>query len=94
MVAYDLLRKVNGLEPIKPSGAMYMMVGIKLKNFPKMASCLEFMIALANEQSVFIFPGNCFNFHGYFRIVITSSEEELTEACVRIKEFCDKHYKA
>lgn len=52
------------------------------------------MIALANEQSVFVFPGENFNFCGYFRIVMTAPENMLIDACNRLKEFSEKHFVA
>jgi tyrosine aminotransferase len=73
-------------------GAMYAMIKIDLENFPKFSSCLEFMQHLAMEQSVFVFPGIYFNSPGFFRIVTTTPEDLLIEACERMKEFCGKYY--
>jgi tyrosine aminotransferase len=69
-----------------------MMIGIDHKHFPKLPTCLTFMRNLATEQSVFVFPGECFNFPGFFRIVLTTPKETLVEACKRMKEFCEKYY--
>lgn len=77
-----------------PRGAMYMMVGIELNHFPKFSTCLEFTQGLTAEQSVETFPGYpCFFFKGYFRIVLTVPQNLITEACLRIKEFCERNYK-
>lgn len=75
-----------------PKGAMYMMIGIDQNHFPKLLSCLEFMRHLAMEESVFVFPGECFMFDGYFRIVLTAPEDMLIDACGRMKTFCAKYY--
>jgi tyrosine aminotransferase len=73
---------------------MYMMIGIDLEKFPKYSSCLEFTQGLTKEQSVQTFPGfPCFFYPSYFRIVLTVPENLITEACKRIKEFCEVHYK-
>lgn len=91
-VVYEMLEKVPGLTAVMPGGSMYMMIGIEHRHFPKLATCLEFMRNLAMEQSVFVVPGECFNFPGFFRIVLTASEEMLIEACERMSEFCSKYY--
>ena len=77
-----------------PKGAMYLMVKIELDKFPKIDTCFDFTQKLLNELSVGVFPGfPCFNFPGFFRIVLTVPEEMIIEACERIKQFCEKHYK-
>lgn len=54
---------------------------------------VTFMRKLITEQSVFIFPTDYFELPGFLRIVLTAPEEQLKEACQRIKEFCEKYYK-
>ena len=87
-LAYDRLKRVPGLKPVMPEGAMYMMVGIDLKSFPKFQNDLQVVEALVREQSVFCLPGKCFNIPNFFRIVLTVPKEMLVEACDRIEEFC------
>lgn len=71
---------------------MYIMVKIELEKFPEFSSCLEFTQKLIHEQSVLLFPGSpCFNYVGFFRIVLTVPENLLVEACERIREFCEAH---
>lgn len=93
-IAYQMLKEIPGLKPIMPAGAMYMMVGIDIDNFPKYPNELEFVQDLVREQSVFCLPGKCFNIENYMRIVLTVPREMIIEACNRIDEFCKKHYKA
>lgn len=69
-----------------------MMVEIDHKRFPRLPTCLTFMRRLAEEESVFVYPGEAFNFNGTFRIVLTTPEEMLKEACERIIEFCARYY--
>ena len=72
---------------------MYMMIGLDLKNFPNISSCLEFTRKLTSEQSIMIFPGiPCLEFPGFLRMVLTVPEDMIVVACARIKEFCDTHY--
>lgn len=91
MTAFNLLKNVPGLEPIKPSGAFYMMIKIHLENFKRFSTDLEFIDALTEEQSVLAFPGPCFQIKGYFRFVLTVPLDKLIEACQRINEFCISH---
>lgn len=92
ILAFKMLSEVVGLRPIMPKGAMYMMVAIKIENFPDYSNELEFVQDLVAEQSVFCLPGRCFNIENYMRIVLTVPEDMIIEACTRIKEFCEKHY--
>lgn len=70
-----------------------MMVGIDARNFPEHKNDLEFVQGLVQEQSVFCLPGQCFEYPNYFRIVLTVPEEMIVEACSRIREFCEEHYR-
>uniref|UniRef100_A0A1B6DJB1 Aminotransferase class I/classII large domain-containing protein n=2 Tax=Clastoptera arizonana TaxID=38151 RepID=A0A1B6DJB1_9HEMI len=91
-LAFTLLSDVNGLKPYMPQGAMYMMIGIDMLNFPEFACSLEFAEAMVMEESAFCLPGECFNYPGYMRIVLTVPEELIREACFRIKHFCKNHF--
>lgn len=55
---YELLSSMKGLEPIKPSGAMYMMVRIDLDSFPDFANDIDFTERLMTEESVFCLPAS------------------------------------
>lgn len=48
---------VDGLTPVMPSGALYMMVGVELSKFPHINTTVEFMEKLMSEESVFILCG-------------------------------------
>ncbi|XP_058799074.1 tyrosine aminotransferase [Phymastichus coffea] len=91
-LSYSYISKIPGLEPIKPNGAMYMMVHIELPSFPEFNSELEFVKRLLAEESVFCLPGQCFDYPSYMRLVITVPQEMLEEACLRIQEFCARHH--
>lgn len=92
MLAYDLLARTKGLSPVMPEGAMYMMVGIKMVDFPDFESELHFVTEMVAEESVFCLPGQCFNYPNYMRLVLTLPEDMLREACLRITQFCERHY--
>lgn len=86
-IFYNKLRRVPGLLPVKPSGAMYMMVGIDKKVYGEET---PFVQGLISEQSVFCLPGTAFSAPGWLRLVLTYPPEISSEACDRIIEFCNK----
>ena len=92
MAAYGKLKLVNGLTPIKPAGAFYMMVRIDVQRFPYFRNDLHFVESLVAEESVFCLPGNCFEFPGYVRLVLAISNDMLEEALERIEDFCNRYY--
>lgn len=55
-IAYDKLSKLPGISPKKPTGAMYMMIGIDFKHFPLIKNDQEFVELMVREQSVFCIP--------------------------------------
>lgn len=69
-----------------------MLTKVQLENFPQFKTTMEFMQKLANDENVFVLPSECFDFPGFFRIILTAPEEMLTEACDRIANFCAKYY--
>ncbi|XP_039358633.1 tyrosine aminotransferase isoform X2 [Mauremys reevesii] len=91
-LCYAALSAVSGLQPVRPSGAMYLMVGIEMEHFPKFENDVEFTKQLISEQSVFCLPASCFEYPNFFRVVLTVPEELMVEACSRIQEFCERHY--
>jgi tyrosine aminotransferase len=88
-VINEYLTGAKGLHVIKPEGAMYVMVGIDT-NVLDVKDDAEFSQRLVREESVFVLPGQVFQMPNYFRIVITSPKDVMTEACERIRSFCDR----
>lgn len=76
-----------------PDGAMYMMIQIDIDCFPEFQNDLSLMKAMIQEQSVFCLPGTVFELPNFMRIVLTVPEEMIQEACERMAEFCEKHYR-
>ncbi|XP_054283349.1 tyrosine aminotransferase-like [Macrosteles quadrilineatus] len=91
MIAFKMLSEVPGIQPTMPQGAMYMMVGVNLCQFPLISSTLEFVEKLVSEESVFCLPGECFGYPGYIRLVLTVPQPQIIEACYRIQMFCTRH---
>jgi tyrosine aminotransferase len=56
-VVYNSLKSAKGLSPIKSSGAMYIMIGLDTRCFPKFKCELELIQTLLKEESVYCLPG-------------------------------------
>ncbi|OXA65128.1 tyrosine aminotransferase [Folsomia candida] len=91
-IAFEKLQLCPGLHPVKPQGAMYMMIGIEMRRYPEFVTEFQFVERLVSEQSVFCLPGKCFDYPDYFRIVLTIPKEQLLIAMDRIMEFCCDHH--
>ncbi|PNI31860.1 TAT isoform 4 [Pan troglodytes] len=91
-LCYGALAAIPGLRPVRPSGAMYLMVGIEMEHFPEFENDVEFTERLVAEQSVHCLPATCFEYPNFIRVVITVPEVMMLEACSRIQEFCEQHY--
>ena len=85
----EKLGAVAGLTPVRPQGAMYVMVGIDDTIFG--GDDLLFAQTLLEEESVFVLPGQCFGRRGYFRIVTCPPVPVLAEAYERMAGFCQRH---
>ncbi|EFO25263.1 tyrosine aminotransferase [Loa loa] len=79
------LSEVPGLQPLRPNGTMYMMVGIDEQMY---GSDRAFVRDLFVEENVICLPGYVFHCAGWFRLVLTCSEHDTHEACTRIVQFC------
>lgn len=49
--------KIDGLIPVNPQGAMYMMVGIEIEKFKGIESDVDFSAKLLDEENVVVLPG-------------------------------------
>ncbi|OZC10675.1 tyrosine transaminase [Onchocerca flexuosa] len=88
-IVYESLKKVPGLQPLMPNGAMYMMVGIDEQLY---GTEEVFVRDLVVEENVICLPGCIFHCSGWFRLVLTYSEHDTREACARIVQFCLRRY--
>jgi aspartate aminotransferase len=91
----DALNATPGLICHKPEGAFYV--------FPGMHGCIgkttaggtrivddeAFVVALLEEHGVATVHGTAFVYPGHFRISYATDTESLTEACARIRKFCE-----
>eukprot|EP00871_Galdieria_phlegrea_P002723 jgi/Galph1/3451/GphlegSOOS_G2104.1 len=77
--SFDRLSHMNGLEPIMPQGAMYIMVKMIIEKFRDIRNDVQFSEMLLHEESVFVLPGQCFEAPNYFRIVFCAPMDKLAE---------------
>jgi tyrosine aminotransferase len=87
---YKSLSRIPGLKPLKPQGAMYMMIGFDDEIYGDETKLMQDLI---KEESVICLPGSAFNSPNWFRLVLTYPLEVTEEACERISEFCLRRLK-
>ncbi len=92
-ILHDGLSKISALTPIKPSGAMYMMVRIDMSTFQDIEDDVDFAKKLVDEEYVVTLPGKVFRSPNYVRLVICPPADKLQEAVKRIASFCQRHSK-
>ena len=91
--AFARLSGIRGITPIRSSAAMYMMVRIEFEQFEDIEDDVAFCRQLLHEQNCLTFPSKCFFEHGFFRMIICTTEETINEFAERLQEFCSAHYK-
>ncbi|EIE86910.1 tyrosine aminotransferase [Rhizopus delemar RA 99-880] len=92
-LSMNVIGRIEGLKPVTPQGAMYMMVGIEVEKFRDIESDVDFSAKLLAEENVICLPGECFKYPNFVRFVITPTMDRLEEAYKRIEEFCSRHRK-
>ena len=82
--AYNRLKNISFLEPIKPDGTIYMWVDIRKS---KMSS-VEFTQWLLEKHHILVLPGTIFgdSGEGYIRIALTVNQDMLKEAFDRLEK--------
>ena len=85
---FKALNAIEGLTPVMPQGAMYMMVQVDVSVFEDVENDVDFTQRLLREQSVFCLPATVFGTPNFFRIVTTVPQALMAEAMDRIAEFC------
>ena len=85
---YERLARVDGLTPVRPAGAMYVMVACDTQVLKGIQSGTHFAEALLAEEAVFVLPGACFGADDFFRVVFSAPRHTLEDAYDRIEDFC------
>ena len=90
-----LLNAVEGITCATPEGAFYVypsVAGIIGKRTPEGVAITndeDFVMELLAATGVAVVHGAAFGLSPHFRVSYAASDEDLTEACRRIKQFCD-----
>ncbi|MBF0392972.1 MAG: pyridoxal phosphate-dependent aminotransferase [Alphaproteobacteria bacterium] len=90
-----LLNDIPGITCKTPEGAFYVYpscagtLGKKTPEGKVIASDGDFVTLLLESEGVAVVQGEAFGLSPYFRISYATSNEALTEACKRIKRFCE-----
>ena len=91
----DALNATPGLTCHKPEGAFYVFPGLHgcigktTAGGTKIVDDEAFVVALLEEQGVATVHGSAFVYPGHFRISYATDTASLTEACTRIRNFCE-----
>ena len=91
----DLLNEIDGMQVNHPTGAFYIFPDIsallgKSYQGQKIETDEDFSAFILNEAHVAVVPGSAFGCSGCIRISYAASDEEIIEACKRIKTYVEK----
>jgi len=90
---FTLLKKIEGLELLKPTGAFYFWVNAS-KVLTKIGMTdSEFCNLLLEEKAVVVVPGSEFGQEGYMRMSFAVSEEVFAEGVQRLEAFIKERLK-
>ncbi|WP_236870009.1 pyridoxal phosphate-dependent aminotransferase [Candidatus Bandiella numerosa] len=92
----EKLNKISGIQTDIPDGAFYIfpsceeLIGRKTPSGMQIKNCTDFAQYLLEEVLVAVVPGIAFGAENFFRISYATSDQNLLEACKRIKKACEK----
>ena len=92
----EKLSKIEGIQADVPDGAFYIfpscenLIGKKTPTDITIENCADFAKYLLEEVLVAVVPGIAFGAENFFRISYATSNQNLIEACNRIKQACEK----
>ena len=92
----DEFNSMNGITCRVPEGAFYVfpsckgVIGKVDESNNKITNDEEFTTSLLEHAGVAVVQGSAFGLEGYFRISYATSDENLKNACVRMRDFLNK----
>ena len=92
----EKLSKIDGIQADVPDGAFYIfpscenMINKKTPSGTTIKNCTDFAKYLLEDVLVAVVPGIAFGAENFFRISYATSNQNLIEACNRIKQACEK----
>ncbi len=92
-IVYERLNAIDGIECVKPRGALYAFPKIDIDKF-NITDDVKFALDFLKQEKVLIVQGTGFNWDkpDHFRIVFLPNPEELTDCMDRLERFMH-HYK-
>ncbi|ASI14104.1 aspartate/tyrosine/aromatic aminotransferase [Candidatus Mancarchaeum acidiphilum] len=90
--AYNLLKKNEYLDIVKPNGSFYIFPKIKL-DLLKIKDDNDFVVKLLKDKNLQVTRGSGFGGDGHFRIVSLPTKSILKESVDRINDFCEENKK-
>ena len=86
------LWEVLKTQHVKPGkGGAFAQVEMKsINKNTKLKSDTDFVQKLLEKENVAVVQGSAFGLEGYFRISYATSDENLKNACVRMRDFLNK----
>jgi len=90
-IMYKGFDAIEQLRPVKPQGAMYLMVEILTNTLDNINDDVRFCQLLLKEEAVMVLPGSIFGSDNFFRVVLCPPPEQLRRALKRIEVFCANH---
>jgi len=92
-ILYNGFSAIPQLNPVKPQGAMYLMVEILINKLEEIEDDVAFCQGLLKEEGLSVLPGVIFGSPNFFRVVLCPPPEQLRIALQRISDFCSNHKK-
>ncbi|KAH9792291.1 putative aminotransferase TAT2 [Citrus sinensis] len=93
-ICYERIKEIPCITcPVKPQGAMFVMVKLNVSMLEDIGDDLEFCLKLAKEESVIILPGRTVGMKNWLRIAFAAEPATLEDGLERIKAFCQRHAK-
>lgn len=90
-----MLQEARGIECLVPEGAFYVYpsctgtYGKTTSGGRTITNDQDFSEALLEEEGVAVVYGAAFGLGGHFRVSYAAAEDQLRDACARIKKFCN-----
>ena len=91
--SYKRIKKIEGINCIKPDGAFYLFPKIELEEFQRWDTDKEFVVDLLKETGVCTVFGSGFGDHGknHFRLTFLPEKKVLEEVYDLIEEFLNEN---
>ncbi|MGL5067137.1 MAG: pyridoxal phosphate-dependent aminotransferase [Sarcina sp.] len=86
----SLLDDIEGFDCVSPKGAFYCFIDISKLFNNEIRNSIDFASKLLEDEKVVVIPGSAFGKDDYIRLSYATSEENIVNGLIRIKEFVNK----